>query len=126
MNSTKRFSVVPIHDYDRAAYRRKSLVHVSLNEIMAANYPPIRWIVREYVPEGFSVLAGRQKLGKTWMALDWALAVATGGVAMGSIPVEQGDVLYIDLENGHRRMQGGCVAFIKAPQACPIWLISNL
>ena len=58
-----------------------------------------------YVAEGLGILAGRQKLGKTWLALDWAIAVASGGVAMGSIACEQGDVLYIDLENGHRRIQ---------------------
>ena len=57
------------------------------NAIMAAVFEPIRWIVPGYVPEGFSVLAGRQKLGKTWLAMDWGLAVATGGIAMGSIPV---------------------------------------
>jgi RecA-family ATPase len=49
------------------------------------------------VPEGFSVLAGRQKLGKTRLAFDWAVAVAADGAAMGSIMVEQGDVLYLDV-----------------------------
>jgi len=58
-----------------------------------------------YISEGFLVLAGRQKLGKTWLAIDLALAVATGGAAIGSIMCEQGDVLYIDMENGPRRIQ---------------------
>jgi hypothetical protein len=68
-------------------------------------------VVPGYVPEGLSILAGRQKLGKTWLALDWAIAVACRGMAMGSVDCEQGDVLYIDLENdidlenGHRRIQ---------------------
>jgi hypothetical protein len=74
--------------------------------IMATKYPPLRAIVEGYLYEGFTVLAGRQKLGKTWLAIDWATAIATGGVAMGSIPCEQGDVLYIDMENGPRRIQG--------------------
>jgi hypothetical protein len=34
-----------------------------------------------------------------------ALAVATGGAAIGSIMCEQGNVLYIDMENGPRRIQ---------------------
>lgn len=75
------------------------------NELMARQFEPIRWIVSDYLPEGFSVLAGRQKLGKTWLAIDFALAVASGGTAIGAIDVEQGDVLYIDCENGHRRIQ---------------------
>jgi hypothetical protein len=75
------------------------------NALMTANFPPLKAIVPDYVYGGFTVLAGRQKLGKTWLAMDWAVAVATGGVAMGSIDCTQGDVLYIDLENGPRRIQ---------------------
>ena len=84
---------------------RTRFTRTNTNAIMAATFDPIRWIVPGYVPEGFSVLAGRQKLGKTWLAIDWALAVACGGFAMGSIDVEGGDVLYIDAENGARRIQ---------------------
>ncbi|MGX1230602.1 AAA family ATPase [Bradyrhizobium barranii subsp. barranii] len=75
------------------------------NDIMARDYPAIKWVVPGYISEGFLVLAGRQKLGKTWLAIDMALAVATGGVAVGSIDCEQGNVLYIDMENGPRRIQ---------------------
>ena len=57
---------------------------------MATVFPPIGWIVEGYVAEGLSVLAGRQKLGKTWLALDWAIAVACGGMAMGSIDCAAG------------------------------------
>jgi hypothetical protein len=78
----------------------------STTTIMSTKYPPIKWVIPGYVSEGFVVLAGRQKLGKTWLAIDWALAVAIGGIAMGSIPCDQGDVLYIDMENGPRRIQG--------------------
>jgi AAA domain len=78
----------------------------STNVIMATKYPPLRAVVPGYVYEGFTVLAGRQKLGKTWLAIDWAVAVATGGVAMGSIDCNPGNVLYIDMENGPRRIQG--------------------
>ena len=50
----------------------------STNVIMATRYPPLREVVPGYLYEGFTVLAGRQKLGKTWLAIDWAVAVATG------------------------------------------------
>lgn len=76
------------------------------NTLLATDYPEPRWIVPGYLPEGFTVLAGRQKLGKTWLAIDLSIAVATGGHAMGSIACDQGDVLYIDMENGHRRNKG--------------------
>ncbi|MCM5558083.1 AAA family ATPase [Pleomorphomonas sp. JP5] len=73
--------------------------------IMNTEYAELRWTVPGYLPEGLSILAGRQKLGKTWLALDFAVAVATGGLAMGAVPCQRGDVLYIDLENGERRIQ---------------------
>ncbi|WP_051677388.1 AAA family ATPase [Bradyrhizobium sp. URHD0069] len=84
----------------------RRFTRTSTNVIMATTYPPLRSVVPGYVYEGFTVLAGRQKLGKTWLAIDWASAVATGRIAMGSIPCELGDVLYIDMENGPRRIQG--------------------
>ncbi len=85
--------------------RKPRLVRTNTTVLMAKHFDPIRWIVEGYLPEGFSVLAGRQKLGKTWLAIDISLAVACGGVAMGAIECEQGDVLYLDMENGERRIQ---------------------
>ena len=52
--------------------------------------------------EGLTVLAGRQKIGRV-PALNWAIAVACGGLATGSLGCEIGDVLYVDLHNGPRR-----------------------
>jgi len=46
-------------------------------------FPPIRWIVPDVLPEGATILAGRPKLGKSWMALDMALAVARGAYCLG-------------------------------------------
>lgn len=89
----------------RAKKPKARFVRTNTMTIMATVYPPIRWTVPGYVAEGLCVLAGRQKLGKTWLAIDWAIAVACGGCAMGAIGCEQGDVLYIDMENGHRRIQ---------------------
>lgn len=97
---------IPIADYERGQRKGPRFSRTSTTTIMAISFPPIRWVVPGYVAEGLSILAGRQKLGKTWLALDWAIAVAAGGAAMGSIGCEQGDVLYIDLENGQRRIQG--------------------
>lgn len=103
-------SIVPLASIDvpaSAPPRRPRITfkRTSTNVIMATTYPPLRPIVPGYVYEGFTVLAGRQKLGKTWLAIDIATAVSTGGAAMGSIPCDAGDVLYIDMENGPRRIQ---------------------
>lgn len=88
-----------------APRRRIQFRRTSTNVIMATVYPELKVVVDGYLYEGFTVLAGRQKLGKTWLAIDWAIAVATGGCAMGSILCDPGNVLYIDMENGPRRIK---------------------
>lgn len=96
---------IPEAEYERRQGKAARFSRVSTDIIMATSFPPIRWVVPGYVAEGLAILAGRQKLGKTWLAIDWAVAVATGGCAMGLITCEAGNVLYIDMENGPRRIQ---------------------
>jgi hypothetical protein len=58
-----------------------------------------------YLSEGLTLLGGKAKLGKSWLLLNIAIAVASGGVAMNKIDVEQGDVLALFLEDNERRLQ---------------------
>ncbi len=63
----------------------------------------------EHVPglitEGFGILAGPPKVGKSWMANSFALACAFGGDVLGAINVEPRHVLLLALEDGQRRLQ---------------------
>lgn len=68
-------------------------------------FPPIRYVVPGYIAEGCTLLAGRPKLGKSWLVLEVGLAVARGGDCLGGIACEQGDVLYLALEDNERRLQ---------------------
>ncbi|AEB08418.1 AAA family ATPase [Desulfobacca acetoxidans] len=70
-------------------------------------FPPIRWAVPGLLPEGYGILGGRPKIGKSWLAFDIALAVASGGYAIGSneYPVDPGTALYLALEDHERRLQ---------------------
>src|SRR5918998_5965423 len=68
-------------------------------------FAPIKWIVPGYLAEGLTLLAGRPKLGKSWLALDIGLAVAAGRYVMGDILCEPGDVLALCLEDNERRLQ---------------------
>lgn len=74
-------------------------------ELENEEFPEIRWAVQGLLPEGLTFLVGSPKIGKSWLALDIALAVACGGKALGSIDVEQGPVLYCALEDNKRRMK---------------------
>ncbi len=72
---------------------------ITAYDLMRATFLPTRWMVPGLLPDGLTLLAGKPKMGKSWLALELAIAVATGGVALGQIPVEPGDVLYLALED---------------------------
>ena len=73
--------------------------------LLRAEFPPVRYLIEGLVPEGLTLLAGKPKLGKSWLTLDAAVAIATGGEVMGK-PTDQGDVLVLALEDNFRRLQG--------------------
>lgn len=75
------------------------------NLLKSVVFPEIKFVVPGYITEGVTIFAGKPKLGKSWFCLDVAIAVATGGIALGS-PCDQGDVLYLALEDNPRRLQG--------------------
>jgi hypothetical protein len=77
---------------------------VTTRELMEMDLPPAKFAVPELIPEGLMVLAGKPKLGKSWFALLLALEIAAGGRFLGR-QVEQGDVLYLALEDHLRRMK---------------------
>jgi hypothetical protein len=77
----------------------------SAKALMAKEIPPLAWVVPGIIPEGLSILAGRPKQGKSWGIYGIGVAVATGGKAFGVKSVEQGDVLYLALEDGERRLK---------------------
>lgn len=74
-------------------------------ELMATDFPEPRWAVPGLVPEGINLFAGPPKVGKSWLSLGLAVAVATGGKALGRIDVEEGASLYLALEDTPRRLK---------------------
>jgi hypothetical protein len=78
---------------------------ISAADLMAKEFPEQKYAVEGLLSEGVTIFAGKPKLGKSWCGLGIALAVASGGKALGSIPVKQGNVLYLALEDGQRRLQ---------------------
>ena len=74
-------------------------------ELCEQEFRPLKWAIPDLVPEGLTILAGRPKFGKSWLALDFAVAAASGGSAMGTVPCKGGPVLYLALEDTDRRLQ---------------------
>jgi hypothetical protein len=85
--------------------RRDARTAWTAKELMDIDFPPPRWAVPGLICEGVTLLTGPPKVGKSWLSLGLAVAVATGGAAMGRVPVQQGPVLYLALEDTARRLK---------------------
>ncbi len=71
-------------------------------DLLIREFPPLAWIVPEYLPVGLTFLTGKPKVGKSWLAMQLALSKMTGGKMLGK-DVERGKVLYLALEDNERR-----------------------
>lgn len=105
---------------------------VTAAELFTMTFPPVRWVIQNYIAEGLTVLAGKPKLGKSWLVLDWALAVAAGRSTFGDVRAEQGPVLYCALEDTPARMKRRIEAFYGHftrdpwPEALTIWTTGEM
>lgn len=70
----------------------------------AQDLPPAEYVIDGVLPEGFTLLVGAPKAGKSWLAAALVLAAAAGGQVLGQ-EVDQRPVLYLALEDGDRRLQ---------------------
>jgi hypothetical protein len=72
-------------------------------------FDPLRYVVPGLMPAGLGIIAAPPKAGKSLLVLDWLLAVALGGAALGRLRTGPArDVLYLALEDGDRRLQSRC------------------
>ena len=76
---------------------------VTAAKLQEMKFPPLNYILHGFVAEGLTILAGRPKVGKSWLALDLCLGVAGGHEVLGVEP-RRGDVLYVALEDNPRRL----------------------
>jgi hypothetical protein len=74
-------------------------------ELIGHRFPAPKYAVPGLLAEGLSLLVGAPKLGKSWLALNVAAAIAAGGRALDTISVERGQVIYLALEDPPRRLQ---------------------
>lgn len=94
--------------------RRQELPTLLADMVSAADldkmiFPPLVEHVPHLITEGFGILAGAPKAGKSWLTGSIALACARGGTLLGGsgggISVKRRSVLLLALEDGHRRLQ---------------------
>ncbi len=98
----------------------------SAAELMSMEIPPQRWAIPEFLPSGFNIFAGKPKARKSWFWLQTCLAVATGGRAMGRVTVQQGEALYLALEDTPGRLKSRLRALLhNAPAPAGLHLVTD-
>lgn len=99
----------------------RTLETQTLAEICATEYPELNWLVKGLIPEGLTLLVGAPKGGKSTLALGAFIAIASGGLALGSLQCEKNAVLYLALEDSPRRLKYRAQRML-AGQPAPEWM----
>lgn len=102
-------------DWRIAALQKRLPKMMTGAEILSVDFPEPVWVIPGLIPAGLTVLTGAPKLGKSWLALCLAGALAHGGRALGKIQVEKCGVLYLALEDTPRRLQSRMEQLEMAP-----------
>ncbi|SRR6266851_4427168 len=87
----------------RGGGRRQGII--TADQLQRADFAPPLLVIPPFIAEGVTLLAGKPKLGKSWLMLDLAKAVAGGTHALGGMSVLPGPVLGLFLEDSERRLQ---------------------
>ena len=80
--------------------------------LMSCPIQPLNFVVDTLLSQGLHILAGSPKVGKSWLALWLAVAVAKGEPVWG-MPVKQGTTLYLCLEDSTLRIQNRLLDITK-------------
>ncbi len=90
---------------------------ISAKQLLDMKLPPTRFMVQGLLPQGLHVFAGPPKIGKSWLLLQLALAVASGKPLWG-LETEQGTVLSLCLEDSLSRLQRRLSELTDDPPDC--------
>ena len=92
---------------------RQSIAIVDGNQLKAMKLPEIKWVIRDLLPQGLCILAGSPKVGKSWLAQQLGLSVATGTTALDTFPCSKGQVLHLALEDTAARIQNRMLLLMR-------------
>lgn len=96
---------VPENDEDYTKTHTNFLDNaLNIKSLMVEDIPDLKFAVPKILPEGLICIAGRPKAMKSWTALLIAYSVQNGFELWGH-KCEQGDALYLGLEDSKRRMK---------------------
>jgi hypothetical protein len=102
-----------LYDHVLAGYGLENLVSVKLNrlrplgmnadDLMITEFLPITEVIPGLLPAGLGLLGGAPKVGKSLLALDFAISVARGCPTLADVDTRQGSVLFLSLDNDSMR-----------------------
>jgi hypothetical protein len=92
---------------------------VTMEAMQAMTFSPIKYVVPGIFVEGLTLFAGKPKIGKSWLLMHAAIAVARGGFTLGELHCIEGDVLYCALEDNLRRLQSRGRKLLPGEQIWP-------
>ncbi len=95
--------------------QKASYTFMSGETITATELPECRWFVDGILPEGFALLVGRSKAGKSYLALQLMHGIATGEPVLGGVETTQAGVAYISLEDSIRQVKHRYEHKLKTP-----------
>ena len=78
---------------------------ISSKTLLDTDLPVPEYIIDDVLPVGLTVIAGKPKSGKSWLALQIASHVSAGTRAFGKFECQRGNVLYLALEDYNWNLQ---------------------
>lgn len=114
-----------IHDAKEIKPHRLNMI--GADTLLAKQFECLHTPVDGMIVEGLTLMCGASKIGKSWLVLSMCCAVAGGVPFLGRL-TEQGDVLYMALEDSERRLkqrlmqlnESPCAALKFATKCCPL------
>jgi RecA-family ATPase len=97
---------------------------MTADDILSRERKETKFVVTGVLPIGLTLLAGKPKNGKSWLALQMALAKSAGGRMFGK-SVDAGGALYLALEDSPTRLQDR-MSKMSWPRGLPCEFITML
>src|SRR5262249_17746699 len=95
---------------------------LSGEDLKTMRFDPIKYVVPGIIVEGLTLFAGKPKIGKSWLLLHAAIAVARGGFTLGDVHCAEGDCMssehFGQLAWQFERMSGSSGLKVQAAIAC--------
>ena len=92
----------------------------SLQELEKKEFPEMKWVVDDLIPEGLTILAGAPKIGKSFFSWNLALAVSQAGIFLSEFKIsKRQNVIYLALDNDPERQIQSRLKMIQPDVSLP-------